>query len=45
MTQQHRLGFDDPDSMTRDAPLSIVRARSSGVEPFGMNLFAPDSLP
>ena len=40
MTQQHRLGFDDPDSMTRDAPLSIVRARSSGVEPFGMNLFA-----
>ena len=38
-TQQHRLGFDDPDSLTRDAPLSIVRARGSGVEPFDMNLF------
>ncbi len=38
-TQQHRLGFDDPDSLTRDAPLSIVRAYGSGVEPFDMNLF------
>ena len=38
-TQQHRLGFDDPDSLTRDAPLSIVRAHGSGVEPFDMNLF------
>ena len=39
MTQQHRLGFDDPDSLTRDAPLSIVRAHSDLVEPFDMNLF------
>ena len=38
-TQQHKLGFDDPDSLTRDAPLSIVRASSNGVEPFDMNLF------
>ena len=38
-TSQHRLGFDDPDSLTRDAPLSVVRARSSAVEPFDMSLF------
>ncbi len=34
------MGFDDPDSLTRDAGLSIVRARSERVESFDMNLFA-----
>ena len=41
MTQhQHRLGFDDPDSLTRDGQLSVVRARGEGVEPFDTSLFA-----
>ena len=40
MTQQHRLGFDDPESLTRDAGLSVVRATSDGVEPFDINMFA-----
>ena len=40
MQQQHRLGFDDPDSLTRDAGLSVVKASSSDVEPFDVNLFA-----
>ena len=39
MQQQHRLGFDDPDSLTRDAGLSVVKASSSDVEPFDVNLF------
>ena len=40
MTQQRRLGFDDPDSLTRDAGLSVVRASSQRVEPFDMSMFA-----
>ncbi len=40
MQQQHRLGFDDPDSLTRDAGLSVVKAISSDVEPFDVNLFS-----
>ena len=40
MQQQHKLGFDDPDSLTRDAGLSVVKASSSDVEPFDVNLFA-----
>ena len=40
MTQQRRLGLDDPDSLTRDAGLSVVRATSDGVEPFDINMFA-----
>ena len=41
MTQhQHRLGFDDPDSLTRDGQLSVVRARGERVEPFDTSLFA-----
>ena len=40
MTQQRRLGFDDPDSLTRDAGLSVVRASSDGVEPFDVGMFA-----
>ena len=40
MQQQHRLGFDDPDSLTRDAGRSVVKAISSGVEPYDVNLFA-----
>ena len=40
MTQQRRLGFDDPDSLTRDAGLSVVHASSVGVEPFDVSMFA-----
>ena len=40
VTQQHRLGFDDPDSLTRDAGLSVVRATSEGVESFNVSMFA-----
>ncbi len=40
MTQQRRLGLDDPESLTRDAGLSVVRATSDGVEPFDVNMFA-----
>ena len=40
MTQQRRFGFDDPESLTRDAGLSVVRANSNGVEPFDINMFA-----
>ena len=40
MTQQRRLGFDDPDSLTRDAGLSVVRASSERVEPFYVSMFA-----
>ncbi len=40
MTGQRRLGFDDPDSLTRDAGLSIVRASSERVEPFDVGMFA-----
>ena len=40
MHQQPKLGFDDPESLTRDANLSIVHARSERVEPFDANLFA-----
>ena len=40
MTQQRRLGFDDPDSLTRDSGLSVVRASSQRVEPFDMSMFA-----
>ena len=41
MTQeQHRLGFDDPDSLTRDSGLSIVRSRCESIERFDKNLFA-----
>ena len=40
MTQQRRLGFDDPDSLTRDAGLSVVRASSERVEPFDVSMFA-----
>ena len=40
MQQQHRLGFDDPDSLTRDAGLSVVKAIGSDVEPFDVNLFS-----
>lgn len=40
MTQQRRLGLDDPDSLTRDSELSIVRANSIAVEPFDINMFA-----
>ena len=40
MTQQRRLGLDDPDSLTRDVGLSVVRATSDGVEPFDINMFA-----
>ena len=41
MTQrQRRLGFDDPDSLTRDGQLSVVRARGERVEPFDTSLFA-----
>ena len=40
MTQQRRLGLDDPDSLTRDAGLSVVRATSDSVEPFDINMFA-----
>ena len=40
MTPQRRFGFDDPDSLTRDAGLSLVRASSVGVEPFDVSMFA-----
>ena len=40
MTQQRRFGFDDPDSLTRDAGLFLVHARSVGVEPFDASMFA-----
>ena len=40
MTQQRRLGFDDPDSLTRDAGLSVVRASSESVESFDVSMFA-----
>ncbi len=40
MAQQRRLGFDDPDSLTRDAGLSVVRASSDSVEPFDVSMFA-----
>ena len=40
MTGQRRLGFDDPDSLTRDAGLSVVRASSERVEPFDVGMFA-----
>ena len=39
MAQQRRLGFDDPDSLTRDAGLSVVRANSESVEPFDVSMF------
>ena len=34
------MGFDDPESLTRDAGLSVVRARAEHTEPFDINLFA-----
>ena len=34
------MGFDDPESLTRDAGLSVVRARAERTEPFDINLFA-----
>ena len=40
MAQQRRLGFDDPDSLTRDAGLSVVRASSESVESFDVSMFA-----
>ncbi len=40
MAQQRRLGFDDPDSLTRDAGLSVVHANSESVEPFDVSMFA-----
>ncbi len=40
MQQQHRLGFDDPDSLTRDGGLSVVKAMSRDVEPFDVKLFS-----
>ena len=40
MTQQRRLSFDDPDSMTRDGGLSVVRAHAERIEPFDRSLFA-----
>ena len=40
MYQQPKLGLDDPESLTRDAGLFIVRARSERVEPFDSNMFA-----
>lgn len=39
MEQQHRLGFDDPDSLTRDAGLSVVQASSKDVATFDVGLF------
>ena len=38
--RQPRMGFDDPESLTRDAGLSVVRARAERTEPFDINLFA-----
>ena len=40
MYQQPKLGLDDPESLTRDAGLFIVRAHSERVEPFDTNLFS-----
>ncbi len=37
--QQHRLGLDDPDSLTKDSGLSVVRARSESVESFDRCFF------
>ncbi len=34
------MGFDDPESLTRDSGLSVVHARAERTEPFDINLFA-----